>query len=36
MVEPDGVTDNFGRESVALVTDRLSLHAEQSAKYELM
>ena len=35
MIQPHSVTDNFGRESVALVTDRLSLHAGQSAKYEL-
>ena len=35
MVEPDRMTNNVGRESMALVTDCFRMHAGQSAKEKL-
>jgi hypothetical protein len=35
MVQPDGVADNFRGKTVTLIAEPLSVHAAQSAKWEL-
>ena len=35
MVEPDGMADNFRGKTVTLIAEPLSVHAAQSAKWEL-
>jgi len=35
MVQPDGVPDIFRGKTVTLITEHLSVHAAQSAKWEL-
>jgi hypothetical protein len=35
MVQPDGMTDNFGEKTIALVGGIFGFHAAQSAKCEL-
>ena len=35
MVEPDGVADDFRRETMALVAELYGIHGTQCAKHEL-